>query len=139
MRIAAVLIFIHGIGHTPGHSGWKKAADPVEHQVIQQMTGHSFPFMGATHSLGDYFEGYGYACSFTLFLIAALLWIVSGELSSESVLAKKIIIATFIALLFWAIDESIYFFPFAAGLTFLACTQIFWSLYLWNKKKLATA
>jgi hypothetical protein len=120
LRIAAILIAIHGVGHTIGHSGWKNAPDPVERQVIGQMTGHKFPFMGAIHSLGDYFEGYGYACSIALLLIAILLWITAGELQANKTLAGKVILTISLGLVIWAVDEVIYFFPFAAAPTFLA-------------------
>jgi len=139
LRIAAILIFIHSVLHTLGFSGWKSAPDPVEQQVISQMTGHSFPFMGATHSLADYYDGFGYSCSIALFLIAVLLWIVSAELTSNTGLAKKMIIALSIALLFWGIDEMIFFFPFATSITLLACICSFWAAYLLNDRKQAAA
>ena len=136
LRIAAILIIVHSGLHTLGFSGWKQAPDPVEHGVIQQMTGHAFPFMGASHSLADYYDGFGYACSIALFLIGAILLIIASDLSSDTALAKKIIIALSIALLFWGIDELIFFFPFAAGLTLIACVCCFWSFHLMNSNKL---
>jgi ABC-type multidrug transport system permease subunit len=139
LRIASILIFIHSALHTLGFSGWKKAPDHAEQQVISQMTGHSFPFMGATHSLADYYDGFGYGCSIALFLIAVLFWIVSGELSSNTGLAKKMIIALGIALLFWGIDELIFFFPFATSITLIACVCSFWAVYLLKDKKQAAA
>ncbi|MDB4902040.1 MAG: hypothetical protein JWQ63_1321 [Mucilaginibacter sp.] len=133
IRIAAVLIFIHGFGHTIGHSGWKKALDPVEQQVIQQMTGHKFPFMGVNRSLAEYFDGYGYACSIALFIIAVIFFIVAADLSASIKLAKKIILTLSIGLLFWAIDEWIFFFPFAAAITFLAFVSSIYAYYLLSK------
>lgn len=133
IRIAAVLIFIHGFGHTIGHSGWKKAPDPVERQVIQQMTGHKFPFMGETRSLAEYYDGYGYACSIALFVIAAIFFIVAVDLSANIKLAKKIVLTLSIGLLFWALDEWIFFFPFAAAITFLAFVSSIYAYYLLSK------
>ena len=117
LRIAAVLMLIHAVLHTLGHSGWKKAPDPVKHQVIAQMTGHSFHFMGVNRSMGEYFEGYGYACTLALLLIAFLLWISAAEASAFS---KKMVAGVCVFLHFWSIDEFIYFFPFAAIITLLA-------------------
>jgi hypothetical protein len=127
LRIAAILILLHGVLHTIGFSSWKTAPDPVEQQVIQQMTGHAFPFMGATRSLGNYYDGFGYASSIALVLIAVLLWLVSDELSANTGLAKKVIMSIAFALLFWAVDECIYFFAFAAGLSFVASICSFWA------------
>jgi hypothetical protein len=136
IRIAAVLIFIHAFGHTIGHSGWKKAPDPVEHQVIQQMTGHKFPFMGVNRSLAEYFDGYGYACSIALFIIAAILFIVAADLPASIKLAKKIVLTLSVGLLVWAIDEWIFFFPFAAAITFLAFVSSLLAYYLLSKQSL---
>src|SRR5471030_3332505 len=113
LRIAAILILIHGILHTTGFGQWKQDPDPAKHEVIKQMTGQKFPFMGTSRNMGEYYDGFGYCGSIALILIALLLWIVSGELSSNPALAKKVILVLSSALLLWAIDEMIYFFPFA--------------------------
>jgi hypothetical protein len=128
LRIAATLILVHGVLHTIGFSQWKQDPDPAKHEMIKLMTGQKFPFMGTSRNMGEYYEGFGYACSIALILIAVLLWIVSGERSSNPTLAKKIILVVSVALLVWAVDESIYFFPFAAGLTFVASICGFASL-----------
>jgi hypothetical protein len=126
LRIAAILILIHGILHTTGFSQWKQ--DPARHEVTKQMTGKKIPFMGTSRNMGEYYDGFGYASSIALILIAVLLWIVSGELSSNPSLAKKVIIVISFSLLVWATDELIYFFPFAAGLTLVASICGFGSL-----------
>jgi len=133
LRIAAILIFVHAVLHTIGFSGWKDATDPVQKGVIDQMTGHKFPFMGAVHSLGDYYQGFGYGCSIALLLIAVVLWLVSNDLSSNSNLAKKVVLVISYALLLWGIDEYIFFFPFATCITFAACICSRWSVYLMKK------
>jgi len=128
LRIAAVLIFIHGALHTVGFSQWKQDPDPAKQELIKLMTGRKFPFMGTSRNVGNYYDGFGYASSIALILIAVLLWIVSGELSANPTLAKKVIVVISFALLFWATDEAIYFFPFAAGLSFVASLCGFASL-----------
>ena len=128
LRIASILILIHGILHTTGFSQWKQDPDPAKHELIKLMTGQRFPFMGTSRNMGEYYDGFGYADSIALFLIALLLWIVSGELLSNRSLAKKIIVVVSLSLLAWAIDEFIYFFPFAAGLSLVASVCGFGSL-----------
>ncbi|HTD98800.1 MAG TPA: hypothetical protein VK668_05915 [Mucilaginibacter sp.] len=128
LRIAAVLILIHGVLHTIGFSQWKQDPDPARHEVIKQMTGQKFPFMGTSRNMGEYYDGFGYAGSIALILIAFLLWIVSGELSPNPSLAKKVIVVLSFGLLAWAIDEVIYFFPFAVGLALVASICSFCSL-----------
>jgi hypothetical protein len=128
LRIAAVLILIHAVLHTMGFSQWKQDPNPARHEVIKQMTGQKFPFMGTSRNMGEYYDGFGYSCSIALFLIALLLWIISGELSSNLSLAKKAIAVISFGLLLWATDELIYFFPFAAGITLVAAICGFGSL-----------
>jgi hypothetical protein len=120
LRIAAILILIHAVLHTMGFSQWKQDPDPAKQEVIKQMTGQKFPFMGTSRNIGNYYDGFGYASSVALVLIAVLLWIVSGELLINPSLAKKVILVISCALVLWATDELIYFFPFATGLTFVA-------------------
>jgi len=133
LRIAAILIFIHSVLHTFGFGTWKEAADPVYKVIVNGMTGHKFPFMGAIHSLGDFYEGFGYASSIALFLIAIILWFVSGETSRSANLSKKIIYAVGIALVAWGVDELIFFFPFAAIITLTAATLTLSSSFLVTK------
>jgi len=128
LRIAAALILLHGVLHTIGFSQWKQDTDPAKQEVIKQMTGQKFPFMGTSRNVGEYYDGFGYASSIALILIAVLLWVVSGELSANPSLAKKVIVVISGALLIWATDELIYFFPFATGLTFAASLCGFGSL-----------
>jgi hypothetical protein len=135
LRIAAILILIHGVLHTTGFSQWKNDPDPAKHELIKQMTGQKFPFMGSTRNMGQYYDGFGYASSIALFLIAVLLWLVSGELSASPSLAKKVIVLISFALLLWAIDEMIYFFPFAVCITTAAAICGFASLIGLGKQR----
>ncbi|HEY4195522.1 MAG TPA: hypothetical protein VGM63_08300 [Mucilaginibacter sp.] len=120
LRIAAILILIHGVLHTMGFSQWKQDTEPAKHEMIKLMTGPKFPFMGTSRNMGEYYDGFGYGVSITLLLVAILLWIVSGELSTNPSMAKKVIIVLSFALLAWGIDEIIYFFPFAVSLSLIS-------------------
>jgi hypothetical protein len=120
LRISSIVIFLHDLGHTLGFSSWKLTPDAAKLEVIKQMTVNKFPFMGAVHSMGDYYEGFGFAASLALLLIAAILWIVSGSTTQNQSLITKILVVIAIFLLAWGIDELIYFFPFAAAFSLLA-------------------
>jgi hypothetical protein len=133
LRIGAILIFIHSVLHTLGFGTWKQAPDPVYKAIVDGMTGHKFPFMGAIRSLGDFYEGFGYASSIALLLISIILWFVSGETSRSANLANKIIYAVGIALVAWGIDELIYFFPFAAAFTLTAAVLTLSSGFVMKK------
>jgi hypothetical protein len=114
LRIAAVLLFLHAIGHSFGAFNWKKAPNEAVGKVILGMQTVSFEFMGRTTFLASFYEGYGMIMIFVLLFVAVLLW----QLSSVSQKALIAPVAVFLLLL--AITEYIYFFPFAAAFSFLA-------------------
>jgi len=125
-------MFIHGAGHTIGQSGWKKSTDPVQQEVIRQMTGPKFPFMGRMHSMGEYFDGYSYAGTVGILCFILVLWFVSAELDAGGRLIKKLIATIAVCLLLWGIVEIIYFFPFAAAITLTSSGCTFIALYLFS-------
>lgn len=133
LRIAAILMFIHCILHTIGFSGWKTDPDPARRTVIEAMNGPRLPFMGTNRNMADYYDGFGYATSVALVLIAVSLWIVSGELASRS-LAKKMILTLAVILAFWGLDEIIYFFPFAASISWVSGLCCFWAYFRLGKQ-----
>lgn len=110
------------IGHTMSHSKWKQAVEPQKQEVIRQMTEYKFPFMGKERSMGDYYEGYGWAGTITLILMAVILWIVPEATAETKQLSLKIALTVTLSLLAWCMMEFLYFFPFAASMTLLAAT-----------------
>ena len=132
LRIASILIFIHAVLHTIGFSGWK--TDPARQAVIQAMTGQKLPFMGTSRSMGQYYDGFGYATTIALLLIAVSLWIISGELGSKT-LAKKMTLTLAVILALWGGDEIVYFFPFAAGISLLSGLCCFWAFFVFDKQQ----
>ena len=120
LRIASLVILLHDFGHTFGHFTWKQSHDATKQEVIKQMTNNKFPFMGAVRSMGEYYDGYGYASTLALFLLAAILWIASGATEQNKIIIKKILVVVSIVLLGWGIDELVFFFPFAAAFSLVA-------------------
>lgn len=135
LRIACGLMLFHVIGHSIGLGEWKRPADLVQRQIICQMIQHKFPFMGAKRSLAEFYEGFGYAATIAMLLIAVLFWVLASEINSDKRLAKKIITALAVGLIVWAADELIFFFPFAAINTLLAAGFGLFALYLLAKQK----
>ena len=120
LRIAAIVMFLHDVGHTLGQLTWKETPDPAKLAVIKQMTENKFLFMGKMRSMGEYFDGFGYASTLGLFLLAAILWIASGATEQNKGIVKKILVIVSLVLLAWGIVELIFFFPFAAAFSLLA-------------------
>jgi hypothetical protein len=117
LRIAAVIMLLHNVGHTIGHVNWKDAPGEVNRRAIDAMTSNEFEFMGEQSTYARFFDGYGYAGTLTLLLAMVLLWILSGV---ESELSKRLSLVTGIFLVSWAAMEYLYFFPLAAGMTLVA-------------------
>lgn len=120
LRIASAIIVLHAIGHLFGMASWTDAKTDEQKMVVHAMTDHRFPFMGALHSFGDSFNGFGYILEISLLLAAYLLWISGSAIDSCPVICKKLSAALFIALFAQALLEFIYFFPLAASMTLIA-------------------
>ena len=126
LKIASGIMFLHTIGHTFGTLNWKKTDDPIKKQVINEMTSHKFPFMGANKGFTDTMDGYGFAMILALLFITAVLWIASNNLQDNSV-RPTLIFLCFILLLLGIIELK-YFFLFAALFTLLSMILILVSL-----------
>jgi hypothetical protein len=120
LRIAAGLIFIHLLGHGVGHKDWDKPTDPRMMDVVTAMKSYQGEFMGAVHSMGDYYNGYSIIIFGLYGMSISLLWIASGLITEQSTIIIKILYPIGIAYLFFGVVEFLYFFPFAASMSFFA-------------------
>jgi hypothetical protein len=111
-------MLIHCVLHTIGFGTWKD--DPARQNVVKAMNGPRLPFMGSSRNIADYYEGFGYASTIAMILIFVSLWLVSGDLAKGSSLAKKMTLTLGVILVLWGADEIIYFFPFAASISWLS-------------------
>ena len=119
LRIAAVVMFLHVVGHTIGAATWKQTNEPAKQEVIKRMVEQKFPFMGTVRSMAEYYDGYGYSSTIALLLAVTLLWILFGLAERNAVVAAKILLPVSLFLLLLGIDEIIFFFPLAAGMSLL--------------------
>jgi len=120
LKIAAGLILIHLFGHGVGHKDWDKPTDPKMMDVVTVMKSHQSEFMGAVHSMADYYKGYSILIFGLYGMSISLLWFTSGFVQEHPAIANGILYPIGIAYLFFGIVEFIYFFPFAAIISFLA-------------------
>lgn len=127
LRLGAIIMILHLAGHTFGHLGWRKCTEPVREEVVRHMTEYKFPFMGAIHSIGDYYEGYGWTGGVALFFFAAIMWSLSAASVSESSIVRRQTIILTLCLLVWGVLEWIFFFPFAAAFTLAAAVCCGWA------------
>lgn len=130
LRLATAFIVVHLLGHAVGHLSWKDANGNTEHEeVIRQMTEHKFDFMGATRSMGDYYEGYSALILIKYLVFILLLWSISGFAEQYPNLARKLIAPLSMGLIAFGILEFVYFFPFAASMSMLAGLAAFFSMF----------
>ena len=120
LRIAAGLILVHLLGHTVGHMTWDAPEDAKMKEVVTTMKSHKAEFMGATKSMADYYIGYSLMI-FGLFAMSALLlWFISGFVNDQRQIANRLLFPIGVVYVFFGIIEYVYFFPFAASMSFLA-------------------
>ena len=120
LRIAAGLILVHLLGHTVGHLTWDSPEDPTMKEVVTSMKSHKADFMGATKSMADYYNGYSLMIFGLFGMTILLLWFISGFVNDQRQIANRLLLPIGVVYLFFGITEYIYFFPFAASMSFLA-------------------
>ena len=133
LRIAAVMMIFHAMGHTFGHATWRQTTDPVKLEVVKQMTEHKFLFMSTDRSMAEYYDGFGLICTVTLLMLATLLWLASSATQYKDFI-HKVLTTLGLALLAIGILELLYFFPFAASLSLIASALTLVSIYLLRRE-----
>ena len=118
LRIASGLMAFHTLGHTIGALTWNQAPNAAIGRVITAMETNYFNFMGRNTTIASFYNGYGIILIFVLLLLTIMLWLLSGE--AENRLSVKLLLPLTVYLIIQAIGEFIYFFPFAAVISFLA-------------------
>ena len=127
IRIAAIVILLHGLGHTMGALMWQKPDGDIPYEVVQKMQTVQFSFMGKDGStMADFYSGASYVGTLLLLLITALLWTLSDRKDKAAIQQLWIIAASIVVL---AIIEIIYFFPFAVSFCVVAAALLFFALY----------
>src|ERR1700712_4079551 len=86
LRIAAILMLLHTLGHTLGALTWKDAPNAAVKHVIDGMLNNRFDFFGKSVSIGDFYAGYGYSMIGVLLMVSILLWLLSTDLVRRMIL-----------------------------------------------------
>ena len=76
--------------------------------------------MGAVKSMADYYNGYSILIFGLYAMTISLLWLTSGFILEQPSIAGKILYPVGIAYVFFGVVEFLYFFPFAASMSFFA-------------------
>ena len=129
LRIAAFFILVHLLGHAVGHSKWDKPEDSKMQEVVNTMVGYKAEFMGATRSMGDYYNGYSLIMFFLYAMSISILWAASNFHESLRDNTRKILYPIAVTYVAFGVIEFMYFFPFAAAMSFGAGVLIFIAIF----------
>src|SRR3984957_5840243 len=126
LRISAILVVIHAAVHVYTHWQWKVGTDAASAAIVNQLPAAKLSFLGQTHTLADYFNGYAYIVALFLLLVAVLLWALSDISETFPAPGLKLLIPLVIFLVLLFFYTIIFFIPGEAGFTALAillCTR----------------
>lgn len=82
-RIAAVLLLLFAIGHTPGFMGFRPASAQAL-AVRDAMNSVRFGFKGASYTYGGFYTGFGLTITAYLLFAAFLAWHLGGLAASQA-------------------------------------------------------
>lgn len=120
LRVAAILILVHLLGHGFGHFKWDQPDDPKMAEVVKVMKSYSADFMGSNKSMADYYQGYSLILfglfGMSLFIILKML----AHTQSHPELVRGVLYPLGFSYLYFGVVEYLYFFQFAAGISFLS-------------------
>lgn len=109
LRIAAVLTFVHGAGHTVNMIVSKPG--PGAPQIaIAAMKANVFPLMGMMRSYWDFYMGMGLAGGVTLMVEAIVFWQLSSLARSNALLLRPILATFLVGYVALAVNSYTYFF-----------------------------
>lgn len=120
LRISAILVVIHAAIHVYTHWQWKTATDAASAAIVNHLSAAKLSFLGQTHTLADYFDGYAYIVALFLLLVAILLWALSDISEKFPAPGLKLLIPLVVFLIVLFFYTIIFFIPGEAGFSGIA-------------------
>jgi NADH:ubiquinone oxidoreductase subunit 6 (subunit J) len=122
LRISAVISLVFAVGHSMGGmQNWSPVADSP---VLQSMRTVHFDVMGVNRSYLDFYMGFGYSITVSLFLQSVLLWILSNLARTHASIARPMIAAFAVASALGGLIAWRYIFPVPALLSLVLCAAL---------------
>jgi hypothetical protein len=122
LRISAVISLLFAVGHSlGGMQDWSPVAD---NPVLQSMRAVSFHVMGVDRTYLDFYRGFGYSLSVSMFLQAALLWILGSLVRTHAAAVRPMIAAFVVAVGLGGIIAWRYLFPVPALFSLALCVPL---------------
>jgi len=122
VRIAAALVFIHGVLHTIGGVFGKVNPGPAA-VAVAAMQSNQFLLMGHMRSFWDFYRGMGLAATISLTSEAILFWQLGSLAKHDARRLRPILITFLIAYAALTVNSSAYFFigPVVVEILIAAC------------------
>lgn len=112
LRISAIISLVFALGHSMGAmQNWSPVAD---NPVLRSMRTVHFDVMGVNRSYLDFYMGFGYSITVSLFLQSVLLWILSNLARTHASIARPMIAAFAVATALGGVIAWRYIFPVPA-------------------------
>jgi NADH:ubiquinone oxidoreductase subunit 6 (subunit J) len=122
LRISAIISLVFAVGHSMGGmQNWSPVADSP---VLQSMRTVHFDVMGVNRSYLDFYMGFGYPITVSLFLQSVLLWILSNLARTHASIARPMIAAFAVASALGGLIAWRYIFPVPALLSLVLCAAL---------------
>jgi pimeloyl-ACP methyl ester carboxylesterase len=122
LRISAIISLVFAVGHSMGGmQNWSPIADSP---VLQSMRTVHFDVMGVNRSYLDFYMGFGYSITVSLFLQSVLLWILSNLARTHASIARPMIAAFAVASALGGLIAWRYIFPVPALLSLVLCAAL---------------
>lgn len=122
LRVSAAISLLFAVGHTlGGMQNWSPiAANPV----LQSMRTVHFDVMGVNRTYLDFYMGFGYTISVSLFLQSVLLWILSDLARTHASVARPMIGAFVVSAALGVLIAWRYIFPVPALFSLVLCATL---------------
>lgn len=122
LRVSAIISLLFAVGHSlGGMQNWSPVAD---NPVLQSMRTVHFGVMGVNRSYLDFYLGFGYSLSVSLFLQSALLWMLGNLARQHASIVRPMIAAFIVSVALGGVIAWKYIFPVPAVFSLVLCATL---------------
>ncbi len=131
LRLAAIILFLHLLGHTAGAMLSGPQHGPTEVAVLEAMRASKFDFMGTMRSYWEFYYGFSVIINVVLVCNVVLLWQLSSLARTAPQFVREITPILFLEWAGAAVADWFYFFaaPLSMATGAAVCIAIaYWFL-----------
>lgn len=122
LRVSAIISLLFAVGHSLG--GMQNWSPIAANAVLESMRTVHFDIMGVSRSYLDFYMGFGYSLSVSLFLQSALLWILGNAARQHASIVRPMIGTFVVAVALGGLIAWQYIFPVPALFSLVLCATL---------------